>query len=200
MFQLADVSRPAVVHERGKSVLLDPLYFAFRLIGKFSDEMIDQHGYIFRSLAQRRQSNPDDIEAVVEILAESTLLNQLFQVTVTCRNQPRIHLLALVGSQRPHFVFNDAQQLGLQIERISLISSRKSTPRWLVETSAAVFAGVSKSATDDQKLAFQQRFGMAAQLRGTRVVLSELCRWMARAINSCRSRFRPRSTRWLEDR
>ena len=61
MLQFPDVTRPAVVHKRGESVLLDAIQLALGLAGKFLHEVLNQAGNILRSLPQGRQIDANDV-------------------------------------------------------------------------------------------------------------------------------------------
>ena len=83
VFELSDVSRPVVVHQRLKGLRFDAIQFTVDLAAKFSHEVLDQNWNIFRSIAKGWQINSDYVEPVVEILPEATFLNQKLRIAVT---------------------------------------------------------------------------------------------------------------------
>lgn len=54
------------------------------------EEMVHQQLHIAVTLTQRRQGNRDNIEAVIEILAEFTFTDKLFQILVGRGHNPDI--------------------------------------------------------------------------------------------------------------
>ena len=50
--------------------------------GELVHEELDEQGDVVAALAQRRQADGEDVEAVVEVLTESFLVNRLKQVAV----------------------------------------------------------------------------------------------------------------------
>ena len=54
------------------------------------EEMVHQQLHIAVTLAQRRQGNRDNIEAVIEILAEFAFTDKLFQILVGRGHNPDI--------------------------------------------------------------------------------------------------------------
>ncbi len=77
-----------------------------------------QQGYVLLALAQRRNTQVDDAEAVVKILAEAPLLHHRRQIAVGGRQNTDVDGDAMGSADRADLLFlQGAQQLGLQIKR-----------------------------------------------------------------------------------
>ena len=84
----------------------------------FSDEILHQQRNIFRPLAQRRQVHGDDVQPIVEILAERPLLHHLRQVGVGRGDDADVDLDgARVADALELALLQHAQQLHLQRHR-----------------------------------------------------------------------------------
>src|SRR5262245_33458745 len=76
-----------------------------------------QLGDVLRSLAQRRHRNGNYIEPVVQIFAESSLPDQLFQVLMCGRNNANVDLHRLAGANAlESHLLEHPQQFGLHFE------------------------------------------------------------------------------------
>ena len=83
----------------------------------FLREEFDERRNVFFPLAQRRKLNVDDVQAVVQILAESAFVHEPFQIDVRCSNDPRIDLDRIDAAKPHEFLFlNHTQQLGLRFD------------------------------------------------------------------------------------
>src|SRR5579872_2946645 len=116
--KLADVAGPVVGGQRRVSRLRKPGDVFAVARGHFFEEVVHQQGYVDFALAQRRQHDVDDVQAVEQIFAKRALLDHGFQVGVRCRDHPHVDFDRLV---RPHArdlaVFQHAQQLDLRVHR-----------------------------------------------------------------------------------
>ena len=82
------------------------------------NEEIHQWQNIFLPLAQRRNENRDDRQAIVKVLPELALALRLLQVAVGSGNDAHIHLhVADPAYPANHLVLKNPQQLGLQQRR-----------------------------------------------------------------------------------
>src|SRR5271166_6287496 len=76
--------------------------------------MIDQKVHVLTSLAQRGKLDADDLEAVVEVLAELAGGNGVGELAVGGRNEADVHLDRLVGAYPDDFAgLERPQQLDL---------------------------------------------------------------------------------------
>ena len=81
-----------------------------------AQEETRQLGQVLDAVAQRRHPQRDDVQAVVEVLAERSLLDRLLQVDVGGRNQPEVGLDRVRPADALDLALLDgAQQLGLQL-------------------------------------------------------------------------------------
>ena len=92
VFQFAGISGPAVAQEDiqyGFRQSAPALVFFIEAV-----QEIDGHRYdLFVALAQRRDADLEDAEAVVEVFAEFFFVNELVDVLVGRRDDPALHLL-----------------------------------------------------------------------------------------------------------
>ena len=81
-------------------------------------EALAQHRNVDLPLAQRWQPDGERVDAVVQVLAEAAVADELFERAVGGRNQPEIDRDRLVSAQALEAAFLEhAQQLGLCDER-----------------------------------------------------------------------------------
>src|SRR6266536_6417082 len=69
-------------------------------------------------LAQRGQSDRDDVQTIIQVLAKSTLLDSLLQIPIGCGHNTRIQASAYVTAYRFNLpLLQCAQQLHLKFHR-----------------------------------------------------------------------------------
>ena len=89
--------------------------------------MTDQHGDILASVRDRRQSNLNPAQSVVEIFSQAPLVDHHLRFAVRGRDEANIHPLRLLSPDRPHFaVVDHAEQLCLKprIEGLEFIEKK----------------------------------------------------------------------------
>ncbi len=75
-------------------------------------------GHVAATLAQRRDAQFDDVDAVEEILAEQALFDQRGEVLVRGREDADVHRNLVAAADRAHRFFLDrAQQFHLHVQR-----------------------------------------------------------------------------------
>ena len=80
--------------------------------------MLDQRRDVLAALAQRRQPDRHDVEAVEQVLAEQPLRDQLAQVAVGRGDDPEVRLDRRAAADRHELArLQHAQQAGLGLER-----------------------------------------------------------------------------------
>src|SRR5205823_8776551 len=108
-------------------------------------EMLGEQRDVVLALAKRRQKQRDDVEAIVEILAEDVLLDRLLHVEVRGRDDLHVALDRLRSADALEFlVLDDAQQLRLRGQRHlpDLVQENRAAVRELEASElAAVGAG-----------------------------------------------------------
>ena len=78
--------------------------------------MIDQRRDLLAPLAQRRQPQPDDVEAVEQVLAEAPVGDERLEVGVGGGDDADVDLHRLRLAEAVDFVgLEEAQQLGLEL-------------------------------------------------------------------------------------
>ena len=96
----------------------------------FVEKVRDQHGDVVATIAQGRQAQIHDIQAVIQVFAEGAMLYHGGQVAIGCGQDARLDRNAVRGADRPDFAFLQCpQQLGLQFERefANLVEKDRST-------------------------------------------------------------------------
>ena len=84
----------------------------------FSRKCCDQQRDVFLALAQRRQLHRDDVQPVVQVLAEPPVVHHRAQVDVGGRDDAHVHLDRVDAAEAHELALLDhAQQLGLRLER-----------------------------------------------------------------------------------
>src|SRR6185503_14016628 len=116
--ELADVAWPMARDEQLDGLGRIDLAFLAALRRDLPQEVLDEQRNVLAALAQRRQMNVDDVEAVVEVLAERALDHQILEILMRGRDHARIDLDRLRAADGPHLLLlKDAQQLDLEPHR-----------------------------------------------------------------------------------
>ena len=118
VLQLADVPRPGVGAERGHRRGVDP---AHRLAGAgrvLLQEVLGQMRDVARPIAQRREQDREDVQAVIEILSKRAVGDLLLEIAVGGRDDADVDLDRL-GAAHPLelALLQHAQQLDLDVQR-----------------------------------------------------------------------------------
>ena len=83
-----------------------------------ADEVLHQRRDVFAALAQRRDLDVHDVEAVIQIVAKAACFDRFLQVVIGRRNDAHLHLHRRAGADRQDLLGLDrAQQLDLKVER-----------------------------------------------------------------------------------
>ena len=112
VFELAHVARPIVgehdFHRLGRDVVV---------AADAGQKMIDQRGDVFFALAQRRQTNVDDVQPEIKVAAKGAFFHFLGQIAIGGGDDAEIRAPGDQRSHRTEFLFlQDPQQLGLQVQ------------------------------------------------------------------------------------
>lgn len=84
----------------------------------FPDKIIDEQRNIVFPAAQRYRFDRKNIQAVIEILAESALANLIHNVFIGCRNNPDVNRSNIAAADADNgFFLNRAQQSRLKFQR-----------------------------------------------------------------------------------
>ena len=119
VLQLADVARPGIGDRAGACVSgLIPSNRLPILRGELVEEELRQQRDVLRPLAERRELDREDAEAVVQVLAERLLADGLEQVAIGGGDDPDVDLHRRRAADPVELVLlQDAEQLGLGLER-----------------------------------------------------------------------------------
>src|SRR5688500_19622725 len=81
------------------------------------DVIVDDRRNLRTTLAQWRNTQPDHVESVVKVFAESSLRHHLFQICIGSGNDADVDFRRTLFSKRLNLaLLQKAQQLGLQIQ------------------------------------------------------------------------------------
>ncbi len=105
VFQLADVARPGILHQRGKAFFTEPQLRPAQTAGIERQEVVSQHGNVLAPLAQRRQGDGGHVKAVEEIFTKAAFTDRMGQVDVRGGNDPHIDLHRAAGAHAGDFTF-----------------------------------------------------------------------------------------------
>ena len=178
-----------VVHQHADGFLRQRLAGQVVVPAGLLDEVPGQQRDVLAPLAQRRQRDRDDVQAVVEVLAELAFLDHLAQVGVGGRDDARVELdRARLADALDLPLLERAQQLGLQRQATSgATSSMNSVPRCASSKrpTRAETAPVKAPLVWPNSSASASGSGMAAALKATkRCSARGLLWWIVRAISS----------------
>ena len=117
VLELADVARPPVLLQHRHRRVGDALDRLPEPRVVAAQEELGELRDVLGALAQRRQLDRDDVDPVVEVLAEPPFLDRLLEIDVGRRDQAELGLDRLGAADALDLAFlNRAQQLGLQVE------------------------------------------------------------------------------------
>ena len=117
VLELADVAGPLVVDERAQR-LGRHLDGAAVLHVELAQEVIDEHRDLLPTLAERRDADLDDVETVVEVLAELMDAHRGLEVAVGGGDQAHVGVDDLLAADAGELaVLQHVEQLGLQPQR-----------------------------------------------------------------------------------
>src|SRR5829696_2970356 len=118
VLKLANVAGPIVAHEKGQGLGREPAHALALLGGEPGQEGAHEVGNVLSAGAQRRQGHREDVEAVVEVLAEATLFDEVEEALVGGRDQADVDAHGFLAADRIDLTLLDgAQELDLRIER-----------------------------------------------------------------------------------
>ena len=119
VLQLAHVARPGVLpRARPAPTASKPRTALAGGAVELGDEVLDQARQILEAIAQRRQRDREDVEPVVEILAELALGDQLLEVAVGRRDHAHVDVDGLGAADALELaLLQHAQELDLHLQR-----------------------------------------------------------------------------------
>ena len=118
VLQLTHVAGPGVAGQQLERFLAYTVDAPTLFGGEPRQEMQRQLGHILEPVAHRRHPDREDVQPVVEVLAEPAVLDELDHVAVGRRDQAEIDLHRLLGADRIDLaLLQGPQQLDLRVER-----------------------------------------------------------------------------------
>ena len=117
VFQLADVSRPAVAVETGQCFGREPGHVLAQVGANALHEIFGQDAHVVAALPQWRQVDVDHADAVVKVLAKTSLGYGRRDIDVRGRDDAHIDcdVLAAAHALDDHFL-QEPEQLDLQVD------------------------------------------------------------------------------------
>ena len=97
VFQLANIAREVVRHHDRQDLGRDTLNFLPIEAIELSDKVVDQQRDVFSSIPQGGQEKSNHIDPVIEVLSEGAGFDQIFQLSVTSRDNPYVRFFGLSG-------------------------------------------------------------------------------------------------------
>src|SRR5258705_13982602 len=110
--------------------------------------MTDEQRDIIGALAQRRQMNMVDVDAIEEVLTKASFFDALPQVDISCCDYPHVEAHCIDAADAVDFaLLEDAQQLRLELERqIADLVEKDGAAVGLLEAADAHLASVGEGA------------------------------------------------------
>ena len=169
VFQLANIARPGVLHQPCQRLRGQTTSRAAQAAGVEREKMVRQYGNILATLAQRRQRDEGDIQAIVEVFAETTLADGLHQVHVGGGDHPHVHLNGLARADAGDFaLLQNAQQFDLkrQAKLADFIEQQGAALRRLEPAGMALYRAGKRPFFMAEQLRFRQAFAERAAVDG----------------------------------
>ena len=167
--QLADVPRPRVVAQ-------DPHRRPGDLLGLASlpragplEEMLDEQGDVVAPLAQGGHAQGHHVEAVVQVLAELALGDELVDVPVRRGDQPHVERDQRLAPEPAHLpLLEDAEQvdLGLGGHLADLVEEQRAALRHLEPAGLLAHRAAERPLLVAEQLALDQRLGQRPDVGG----------------------------------
>ncbi|MNS71991.1 hypothetical protein D3C72_1053870 [compost metagenome] len=118
VLQLAHISREAILGQRVQRRGRQQRGGAAVAAGQPCQDRGGQRRQVLAALAQRRHAQFDHVDAVVQVVAETPVFDQLGQVLVGGRKDAHVHRFFAGRANRAHrFLLDSTQQLHLHLQR-----------------------------------------------------------------------------------
>src|SRR5947209_1575530 len=114
--KLTHVAGPVVCREASARVFGEVERVAVEALAEDREEVFDERGYVFAPVAQRRDVERDDVEAVEEVCAEAPLLNVVGEVAVGGGDDSHVRLaVARRADAAEAALFEEPEELHLNL-------------------------------------------------------------------------------------
>src|SRR5262249_1627067 len=118
ILELANVAGPGVLLDGGEGGGTETLHGAHELVGVLREKRLRGDEDVLAALAQGRKPKVDDVEPVVEVLAEVAGPDLLVEVAIRRRDDPDVDALGLgVADTEDDALLERTQELDLEVER-----------------------------------------------------------------------------------
>jgi len=115
--ELADVARPVVLAKRGEGVVGEVDVLAAVLLAELDEELFYERGDVFLAVAEGRDEEGDDVEAVEEVFAEVAVGDLFFEVLVGGGDDADVDVDGVGGADGKEALFVEGtEDLGLGFE------------------------------------------------------------------------------------
>src|SRR6185437_10817556 len=166
VLELTDVAGPRVRHQAPHGFLRHRHRSRRRLLGAdLLQEMLDEERDVLAAFAQRRELHGDDVQPVIEVLAERVLRDHLREIRVRGADDPDVDLHGVrVADALELALLQYAQQLRLQrgTHRRDLVEEECAFVRLLEASLPGADRAGEGAAHVTEELGFEQRFGNGA--------------------------------------
>ena len=127
---------------------VDPVDGAAEALAVLGGEVRGQKRNVFRALAQRRQSQREDVQSVIEVAAEPSGAHVFHQVAIGGGDDPDVNVNRIAAAEPLEFaLLQYAQQHHLQLRRqLSDLVQKERAAVGLLESSFAARHGAGESA------------------------------------------------------
>src|SRR5258708_25105544 len=129
VLQFANVSRPRIADHEGHVLGQDGVDVPIHALGIFSDEVPHKKGYVIGAVAERGNSEWENIQTVVQVRPKAAFPDHICQIPVGGGQKPEVHLNSAGATQSLELLLlQDAQQLKLKLHRHLPYLSSNQTP------------------------------------------------------------------------
>jgi hypothetical protein len=147
--------------------------------------MLDEQRHVLAPLAERRQADVHDVQAIVKILAERALAHEISQILVGRRDHARIDGDGLGAADRPDLpLLEHAEELDLEAHRhvADLIEQERAAVRGLEQALVAAVGARERALLVAEELRLEQVLGHGAAVDADEGLLAAV----ACAVNRAR--------------
>src|SRR5208282_521238 len=117
VLQFAHIARPLILLENLHDLRIQALQRKIVRGAVGTEEVIEKQGNVAGTVAQGGENNGHNVNAVIEVFAESPGSHQFLQVFVGGGDEPEVNLPGALAADSGHgTVFEHAQQLGLECQ------------------------------------------------------------------------------------
>ena len=166
VLQLAHVARPVVLLDARAWRRTEMRFCGTPMfVEVLGDEVVDEQRDVFAPLAQRRQRDRDDVDAVEEVLAERAVADRLGEVAVGRGDDAHVDLRLDVRADLAHdAILQHAQQLDLHRRRglADLVEEDRAAVGLVKESALLADGAGERAALVAEELGLQQRLRQRA--------------------------------------